>query len=63
MKQQKGSIYKRMSIPNNALLASYKVAYRVAKCKKAHIIAEQLILPAALDLVNIMISESAGKLL
>lgn len=63
LKQQKGSIYKHMSIPNNALLASYKVAYRVAKCKKPHTIAEQLILPAAVDLVNIMIGESAGKLL
>jgi hypothetical protein len=45
------------------LLASYKVADRVAKCKKFHTIAEELILPAALDMVNIMISESAGKLL
>jgi hypothetical protein len=52
-----------VTIPSNALLASYKVAYRVAKCKKPHTIAEQLILPAAVDLVNIMIGESAGKLL
>ncbi|XP_067120060.1 zinc finger BED domain-containing protein 5-like [Centruroides vittatus] len=63
LKQQKGSMFKHMSIPNNALLASYKVAYRVAKCKKNHTVAEQLILPAAVDLVNIMIGESAGKLL
>jgi hypothetical protein len=45
------------------LLASYKVAYRIAKCKKPHTIAEELILPAAVDMVNIMIGESAGKLL
>lgn len=45
------------------MLASYKVAYRVAKCKKAHLIAQQLILSAAVDIVNIMTGESAGKLL
>jgi hypothetical protein len=35
----------------------------VAKCKKPHTIAEELILPAALDMVNIMVGESAGKLI
>jgi hypothetical protein len=33
LNQQKGSFYKQASIPNNALLASYKVAHRIAKCK------------------------------
>jgi hypothetical protein len=51
------------SIPSNALLASYKVVHRIAKCKKPHTVAEELILPAAVDMVNIMIGESAGKLL
>jgi hypothetical protein len=45
------------------LLASYKVAHRIAKCKKLHTIAEEPVLPAALEMVNIMIGESAGKLL
>ena len=63
LKQQKGNFSKHVSISSNALLASYKIAYRVAKCKKPHTIAEQLILPAAVDLVNIMIGVSAGKLL
>jgi hypothetical protein len=45
------------------LLAFYKVAHRIAKCKKPHTIAEKLILPAAVDMVNIMLGESAGKLL
>jgi hypothetical protein len=45
------------------LLASYKVAHRIIKCKKPHTIVEELILPAAVDMVNIMIGESAGKLL
>jgi hypothetical protein len=45
------------------LLESYKIAHRIAKCKKPHKIAEELILQAAVDMVNIMIGESAGKLL
>jgi hypothetical protein len=44
------------------LLAFYKVAHRIAKCKKPHTIAD-LTLLAAVDAVNIMIGESAGKLL
>ncbi|XP_075034451.1 zinc finger BED domain-containing protein 5-like [Mixophyes fleayi] len=63
LKDQKGTFFKQASIPTNALLASYKVAYRVAKCKKPHTIAEELILPAAVDMVTIMVGESAGKLL
>jgi hypothetical protein len=39
------------------------VAYRIAKCKKPHTIAEELILPVAVDMVSIMVGESAGKLL
>lgn len=45
------------------MIASYKVTYRIAKCKKPYTIAEELILPAAIDMVNIMVSDSAGKLL
>lgn len=63
LNQQKASFTKHASVPSNALLASYKVAHRIAKCKKPHTIAEELILPAAVDMVNIMIGESAGKLL
>jgi predicted transcriptional regulator len=63
LNQQKGSFHKQASIPSNALLASYKVAHRIAKCKKLDTIAEELILPAAVDMVNIMITESARKLL
>ncbi|XP_046145958.1 SCAN domain-containing protein 3-like [Osmia bicornis bicornis] len=63
LKQHKNTFFKTASIANNALLASYKVAYRIAKCKKPHTIAEELILPAAVDMVTIMVGESAGKML
>jgi len=36
-------------MPRNALLESYKVARRIVKCKEPHIIAEELILPTAVD--------------
>ena len=45
----------------DVVMASYKVAYRVARCKKPHTIAEELILLAATDLVSIMVGENAAK--
>jgi len=36
------------------------IAQRIAKCKEPHTIEEEFILPAAEDMVNLMISESAG---
>lgn len=45
------------------MLASYRVAFRVAKAGKPHRDAENLILPAALDMVEIMIGkQEANKL-
>jgi hypothetical protein len=61
LNQQKGSFYKQASTSSNALLASYKVAHRIAKCKKSNTFAEELILPAAVNMANIMIGESAEK--
>lgn len=44
-------------------MASFKVAYSIAQCKKPHKIAEQLILPIAIDIVSIMLDETrAAKL-
>jgi len=46
-----------------SLLASYKVglAHRIAKSKEPHAVAEELILPAAVVVANLMmIDESAG---
>ena len=50
-----------MSIPAKAQLASFKVAHRIAKCKKPHAIAEELILSTAIDLVSTMIGDSAAQ--
>ena len=50
-----------LQTPAKAQLASFKVAYRIAKCKKLHTIAEEVVLPAALDLVSIIIGESAAQ--
>jgi len=57
--QQKGTFNKQASIPSNALLASYQVTHRIAKSKESHTIAEELTLPAAVDM-TLMIGESAG---
>ncbi|XP_076314969.1 protein FAM200B-like [Tachypleus tridentatus] len=61
LKEQKGRCLKQTSIPSNVLLAPYKVAHRVAKCKKPYIIAAELILLAAMDMVNIMVGDSARR--
>lgn len=44
----------------NALRASYLVAHRVAKLKKPHTIAEDLILPVAMDMVREVMDQSAA---
>lgn len=63
LKQEKSMFFRNSSIPNNALISSYKVIYRIAKSKKPHTIAEELILQTAVVMVNVMLGECAGKLL
>ena len=43
------------------LLASYKVAYEIAKNKKPHTIAENLIKPCALEMVGIVLGKEAKQ--
>jgi len=45
----------------NALMASLKVSYRIARQGKAHTIGEKLIKPCAVDMATLMINEEAGK--
>ncbi|XP_060865035.1 zinc finger BED domain-containing protein 5-like [Metopolophium dirhodum] len=61
LEKQSTSFIKQTSVPTKALLASYKVAFRVAQSKKPHTIAEELILPSAIDMVSTMIGESAAN--
>ena len=43
------------------LQRSYEVAYQIAKCKKTHTIAEELIKPCAENMVEIIIRSGAKK--
>ena len=61
LKKQVSTISQFTQLPSKALLASYQVAHRIAKCKKPHTIAEELILPAAVDLATTMIGEGAAQ--
>ena len=61
MNKQSALFSNFLHTPAKAQLASFKVAYRIAKRKKPHTIAEELVLPAALDLIPTMIGESAQK--
>ena len=59
--KQKQTFKEMIHFPSNALLASYSVSYRIVKCKKPHIIAETLVLPAAIDMVKITFGEPHAK--
>ena len=61
--RQKKVISSATTVNEKALKASYAVAARIAKAKKAHTIAEELIMPAAVEICEIMIGrESSQKL-
>lgn len=51
------------TVQEQALRASYLVSYRIAKSKKAHTLAEEVILPCAIDMCTALIGEKeAAKL-
>ena len=57
-KKQSVELSSFLHAPVKAQLASFKVVYRIAKCKKLHTIAEEVVLAAALDLVSTIILEN-----
>ncbi|XP_023813414.1 SCAN domain-containing protein 3-like [Oryzias latipes] len=61
LQMQRRSIVSLTGDAKCALKASYLVARRVAQSKKAFTIAEELVLPAAVDMCREMIGEAAAK--
>ena len=60
LKQKKG--FTKSLVSNEKLIkASYLVALRVARAKKAHTIAENLILPAAINMCEIGLDGDAQR--
>ncbi|GFW08151.1 zinc finger MYM-type protein 6 [Trichonephila clavipes] len=59
--KQKTFFKKTLSVNEKALLTSYKVSYKIARCKKPHTSAEELILPAAIEIVETMFGENFAK--
>lgn len=58
LQQNKGVINSSCTVNERALKASYQVSLRIVKAGKPYITAESLILPAAKDMVNTVISSS-----
>jgi hypothetical protein len=48
-------------VPYKVLLAFYKVAHRISKCKKPPRVDEPLILPAAVDIVSIIYGDNLAQ--
>ena len=61
--KNRATIKKSSTVSTRALEASYNVALLVAKRKKPHTIAEDLILPAAISLVKTMVSDEAANII
>ncbi|GFU41849.1 zinc finger BED domain-containing protein 5 [Trichonephila clavipes] len=53
--------FETLHMNEKALLTFYKVSYKIARCKKPHTIAEELILPAAIEIVETMFGDNFAK--
>lgn len=60
-KKQKSLFKETLSVNKKALIASYKVSHKIARCKKPHTIGEELILPAVIDIVETMFGDNFSK--
>ena len=61
LKKQQTQFVKRSKLNSAALRASFDVALRIAKAKKPHTIAEDLILPCAIDIVRSVCGETLAN--
>ncbi|GFX41248.1 protein FAM200B [Trichonephila clavipes] len=59
--KQKTFLKKTLSVNEKALLISYTVSYKIARCKKPHTLAEELILPATIEIVETMFGDNFAK--
>jgi zinc finger BED domain-containing protein 5/7/8/9 len=59
--KQGKAIKKIATIPEKCQLASYRVSYLIAKAKKPHTIGENLILPAAIEIVKTMFGDTQAQ--
>ncbi|GFX56512.1 zinc finger MYM-type protein 6 [Trichonephila clavipes] len=59
--EKKTFLKKTLSVNEKALLTSYKVSHKIARCKKPPTIAEELILPAAIEMVETMFGDNCTK--
>jgi hypothetical protein len=59
--KQKSRFIKSATFNSSALKASFEVALRIAKAKKPHTIAEDLILPSAVDMVKAVLGEKVVR--
>ncbi|GFX88874.1 SCAN domain-containing protein 3 [Trichonephila clavipes] len=53
--------FETLHVNEKALLTSYKVSNKIARCKKPHTIAEELILPAAIEIAETMFGDNFAK--
>ncbi|XP_042911471.2 protein FAM200B-like [Parasteatoda tepidariorum] len=60
-KKQQSFFKETLSVNKKALIASYKVSYKIARCKKPHSIGEELVLPAAIEIVETMFGDNFSK--
>ena len=61
LKKQTASLKKFMTLNSSGLKASYEVALRVVKAKKTHTIAEELLLPFAIDMAKTVLGETMAN--
>jgi hypothetical protein len=61
IRNQRKSFINTTTLSSRALLVSYQVSCRITENKEPHTIAETVILPAEIDMVQTMVSEGRAQ--